>query len=50
MKYICLKCKTIRKKSFMEKTYKKKIATGKIIKVPECCGFKMEILQTNKDS
>lgn len=42
MNYICLKCGKIRKKGFMEKTYKKKLATGKIIKVPVCCGRKME--------
>lgn len=42
MKYICLKCKTVRKKKIGEKIYRKEVC-GDIIKVPQCCGFKMEI-------
>jgi len=45
MKYICLQCKIIRKKKFQEKTYKKVLPNGKIIKVPECCNWKMELYE-----
>jgi hypothetical protein len=45
MKYICLKCKVTRKKKIGEKTYKKVLQTGKIIKVPQCCGHKMELVK-----
>lgn len=44
MNYICLKCKKTKKKTLFMKMYKKQFAPGKIIKVPECCGFKMNIV------
>ncbi len=45
MEYKCLKCGIVRKKKFREKTYKKKMPNGKIIKVPVCCDHKMEIME-----
>ena len=45
MKYICLKCKKTRSKKIGEKTYKKKLPNGKIIKVPVCCERKMELME-----
>ena len=44
MKYICLKCKTVRNKTPFEKTYKKILEAGKTKKVPVCCGQKMSVL------
>lgn len=44
-KYLCLKCGESRIKKPDEKTYKKRISNGEIIKVPACCDRKMEVME-----
>lgn len=44
MKYLCLKCKQIKKKNIFTKTVQKILPTGKIKKVPICCDRKMVLL------
>lgn len=44
MKYLCLKCKKIKRKNIFTKTAKKLLPNGKKKKVPICCGHKMELL------